>query len=298
MSDDLPPGSVNLEDDGPDLEAPSPAPIAEAAAPPTEAVPAEAEKPAEVEAVEVGGERYVPAAALMAERKQRQELKVRAEKADALEAQVAEMRPYVEFLKANPDILKPREAPRAPEPTGPPAPDAETTSLAQVLDLYKADGSLDTAKAGLIRQLMRDTARAEAAQAVAPYQQQTAQQAAEANFQRVLAVKDASGQSPTVESVRAVWGVMPAQDLANPQVASVMAALALGLDRMRGTQTPVVPPPGSAPLVSESGGGARPRVVLSPLEERIASQRNIKAATWSELTKNHVAGRPTVLEDE
>src|SRR6266446_7224290 len=73
--------------------------------PPT-APPAEDEHP---ESVDVAGKKFVPVAALIGERKQRQALQEKAARVDELEQFAREAKPYVEFLKANPDLLKPKE---------------------------------------------------------------------------------------------------------------------------------------------------------------------------------------------
>jgi hypothetical protein len=125
---------VNLEDE-------TPAAIPEAA---PEAPPAEA-GPAEVDAVEVGGQKYVPVAALIAERAEKKTLKERASVADRAGA----------GKRADAAVCAvPGRASRADEPAAAAGAGATATrggrrslQYAKALDLYKADGNPDIEKA-------------------------------------------------------------------------------------------------------------------------------------------------------
>lgn len=291
MSDELPEGSVNLEDDGPEIPS-APDPVA-AAAPPEP--PAPVAEPEPEESVEINGQRMVPVGALVAERKQRQTLSEKAAQVDQLQEQVRRMAPYVEFLRANPGLMQPPQQRPEPPPSAPQA-DPDAVEAAQLMDFYKADGSLDVEKGAKWLSLQDRRAAHVSREAVRPYQELTAQQKSQSNFQAALTVKDAQGVAPTRESLEAVWRMMPTADTSDPQVAGVMAALALGLDRMKPQPQRVAP--SAPPLVTEgSGGNVKARPVLSALEERVAKERGISAQTWSELTKDHTRGRSVVLED-
>src|SRR5262247_1797426 len=104
---------INVEDDTPEAPAP-PAPVAAApAAPPQEAPP---EDPDEQESVEIQGGKYVPLSALKTVRQENKSLKEKAQQADQLANYYNETKPYVEFLRNNPDLLKPRQqAPAQPQ---------------------------------------------------------------------------------------------------------------------------------------------------------------------------------------
>lgn len=291
------PGVVNVEDDGPAITADDAAeagtPLAAGAeqAPP---VPDD-EAAAEVEAVEVAGKKYVPVGAVIAERKQRQALQQKADRADELERYVNDSRPYVEFLKANPDILKPRQAPPAPVTFGAPADDPQEVALAQTLDLYTPEGKPDTARARTIRTMMTTTAQQIAQQAIGPLHERTHQDQSARNFQIALTVKDADGTSPSQESLLQIWRTMPAHQTADPNVASILALTAIGLDRVTKKKVPAAPV--GAPVVTEGQGGQRPRGTLSQLESNVARERGISDTKWQENTRGWVAGRPTTLED-
>lgn len=291
MSDD---GVVNVEEDGPEIVPEAPPPAAVVAAPETPVPPAEPEdKAAEVDAVEVGGQKYVPLAALKGERRQRQALQEKAAKADQLEAYVADARPYVEFLKNNPDLLKPR--PQAPAAPAEPTHDPQAESLAKTLDLYTADGKPDLARANTLQQLITSTAQSIADKAIGPMHERNHQDQSARNYQIALTVKDADGRSPSPESLTQIWRTMPAHQTADPNVASILALTALGLDRVSKKNPP--PAPAHAPIVTESPGGSVRRPSLSQLEANIARDRGISESKWQELTKGHVAGRPQTLED-
>jgi hypothetical protein len=295
MSDEE--GLVNVEDDTP-AEASAEAPPAAAPAAPAVAEPvvqpAAEDTPAEVESVEVAGKKYVPVGALIGERKQRQALQDRAAKADELEAYVRDARPYVEFLKNNPDLLKPRTAP-APAAPHEPATDPRAEQLAKTLDLYTTDGKPDLARANTLQTLITQTAQAIADKAIGPVQERNAQDQSARNFQIALTVKDADGRSPSQEALTQIWRTMPAHQTADPNVASILALTALGLDRVSRKAAPA--PPAHAPIVTESPGGPARRPSLSALETKIARDRGISDSKWQELTVGHVPGRAAQLED-
>jgi hypothetical protein len=283
---------TNLEDDGPAIEAPAPVAAAEPA-PAEPAAPAEPED----EAVEVAGQRLVPLAALQSARAEAKTLREQAERAVQLEAQWREAQPYVEFLRNNRDLLIQRQQ---PEPTpAPQAPQADPDALeaARLMDFYKPDGTPDTDKGARWLALQEKRAERIADARVRPILQQTAQDQAAINFQRALQIKDANGETPSLESLQAVWQAMPPDLVADQRVAGVLAATALGLDRMRNPRKATVPTPPPALVTENSGGNPRTRPVLSPLEERIASERGISATKWAENTRSYQPGRPAVLED-
>ncbi len=281
----------------PDRQEPSP-PIAPAvpvtppvAEPVTPPISAQDEEPSD--AVDVAGKKYVPVAALIEERKQRQALKEKAARVDELEQFAREAKPYVEFLKANPDLLKPRTAPAAqPEPVA----DPQSELLAKTLDLYTADGKPDLGRAKTIQTLISQTAQQITQQTVAPYQERTAQEQSARNFQVALTVKDASGRTPSPQALATIWRTMPAAQTADPHVASILALTALGLDSVNTKPPPAAP--GQPPLVTEGIAGNHRRVALSDLEKTIARSQGMTEAQWADATKDHQRGRPQTLEDD
>lgn len=296
MSDD---GLLNVEDDLP-AEPPTPPvePTAPVAAVPAEAAPAEPiaepDRPAEVEAVEVGGQKYVPVGALLAERTKRQGLSDRAARADQLEAALRETEPYVRFLKANPGLME-RQQPAAPAAQAEPVPDPQAELLAKTLDLYTPEGKPDIGRAAQLQKVITSEAQRIASQAIAPVHERNYQQQSAQNFQQALTIKDAQGRTPSPEALTQIWRSMPASQTADPQVAMILALTALGLDSV--SKKPAPAPPASAPLVTEGAGGAARRPALSQLERNIAKDRGISETKWTENTAGFVAGRPQTLED-
>jgi len=293
MSDE---GLVNLEEDGPAVEAAFPAEPAAAEAPATEApVEAAAEQPAEVEAVEVAGQRYVPAGVLrelQEERKQRKELQK--QNAD-LDAYARDSRPYVEFLKANPGLINGRQQQAQPAAPQQETADPQTEALAKTLDLYTPEGKPDLARAGTIRQMMTATAQQIAQQTIAPMREESDQTKSARNFQVALGIKSADGRSPSQQALAQIWRTMPASQTADPNVASILALTALGLDSV--STKPLPAAPAQAPLVTEGQGGGPRRPSLSAMEQSIARDRGMKEADWAANTKGFTPGRANQLED-
>src|SRR6266571_8219554 len=246
------------------------------------------------DAVDVAGKKFVPVAALIGERKQRQALQEKAARVDELETFVREAKPYVEFLKANPDLLKPRTTP-APSPTELP-PDPQAELLAKTLDLYTADGKPDLSRANTIRTMMSHTAAQIAQQTVAPYQERSAQEQSARNFQIALTVKDANGRSPSPQALATIWRTMSPLQTADPNVASILALTALGLDSVSAKAPPAAP--GQPAIVTEGISGNTRRPSLSETETRVARSQGMTDAQWAEATKDFTRGRPLALEDD
>jgi hypothetical protein len=290
MSDE---GLINLEDDGPVQPPVSPAPSGEA--PPVaaaEQVPAAPPEEPE-DAVEVGGQKYVPVGAVIAERKARQALQAKAERVDELEKYARDSQPYVEFLKANPGLISGRQ-PAAPTPQ-PEHVDPQTEALAKTLDLYTPEGKPDLARAGTIRQMMTATAQQIAQATIAPIQEESAQTRSARNFQVALQIKDKDGRSPSQAALMQIWRTMPASQTADPNVASILALTALGLDSVHQARPPVAS--ALPPLITEGQGAAPRRASLSSLEQSIARDRGITEAKWAENTKGFAPGKANQLED-
>lgn len=287
MSDELPPGTQSLED-----EPSSPPPAAEPAAP--AAAPPEADKPAEVESVEVGGEKYVPVSALQAERQRRQELQQKAARADELEQFAREAQPYVQFLKANPQVMQPR--PEPPPQTGPPPADPDAIEAAKLYDFYRADGTPDVERGARAVAMMEKRAGRITQQAIQPLQQSSAQEASTRNYALALQMKDADGRTPNPDILRTLWQNLEPRHTADQAVASIMAAAALGMERMTTKSGPA--PPTRDPVVTEPVGAApRQAAPMTELETRVAAHRGADAKRWSEATKGFRANRPSPLED-
>jgi hypothetical protein len=272
---------VNLEDE-------TVAPVAEA---PPEAPPAEA-GPAEVDAVEVGGQKYVPVAALIAERAEKKTLKDRASRADVLEQENAQMRPYAQFLAAHPELMNPQPRQEAPAA---PAVDPKALQIAKALDLYKPDGTPDVDRAATLRQIVREDATEVSRSAVQPYQQTIEQQQSAHNFQNALSIKGASGQTPDPQILQSLWQSVPARLSADKGVAALLHAAALGFGK--GAPATVAPPAGP-PLISEATSSRPGRPTVTSLDEAVAKHRGVSAESMAKLATGFTKGRPSPLEDD
>lgn len=267
------------------------APLAAAAEPAPSAEPES--KPADVDAVEVGGERYVPLSALLAERNARKEAAEKAAKVDALEQYQRQAQPYIDFLKANPHVLQ-QQKPQ-PEPAKPSA-DPDALEAAKLMDFYQSDGQPDMARGAKWLELQDRRAARVADQRMQPLAQLSARDRSQQNLNFAAQIKDPEGNTPSLQSLQTIWAAMPAEYTADPNVASVLAVTALGLDRMG--RKPGPKPPSQGPVVTESLGAApSPRAILSELDRRVIAQRGLTEEKWQERTKGFKAGRPSPLED-
>lgn len=288
MSDE---GLMNLEDDGPEPVAD----VAPADVAPVEAAPdAPVADPDEADAVDIGGQKAVPLAVVKELREKVRNLSEKAQKADALEAWQRENEPALRFLQNNRDLLIQRAEP----PAAAPSIDPDAREAALLMDFYKPDGSPDDERGAKWLALQEKRANRVAEAQMAPIRQRTQMDQATANYNLARQVKDANGESPSDASLQAIWRQMPPELVADPSVAGVMAALALGLDRLNGPKRgPVVPMPPPALMTEPSGGHPKARPSLSPLEERIAADRGVSQTKWQENTRGYQPGRAMTLED-
>ena len=303
MSDE---GLINVEDDAPTpVEALTPQEPASDAAPeqPDPAVEAQ-DQPASVDAVEVGGQRYAPIAALKAEREKRQALEPLARRAQELEAWQQQNAPYIEFLRANPDFL--RQQQRQPDPVPAPAVpqvDPAHVELAQSLDLYDQNGNPDVARAAKIQAVMAKTAETQARQLVQPFEDQRVQAKAVEGYQYLASLKHADGTPIDRQVVDFIWQQASQepngmQTLGNPQSVAGLALMALGADAQWKARTPAAPAKPAPPVFTEgSGGNPRSAPTVSAMEERVAKERGMTAAAWSENLRGFKPGATNVLED-
>lgn len=268
--------------------------------------PAEpANEPAEVEAVEVGGSKYVPLKAVLAARQKEKDATRQAQeattRAQQLEQQYAQIAPYAEILRQNPDLLRPRtaEAPRTPAAE---TDDPDLVQLATDLDLYDpTTGKPDTKKAARLTQVFEKRADVRAQQAVEPLQQRALQAQVQQNYATALNVKLPDGRQVDKAVLDDLW-VQAAREpgglatLADPKSVAALTLMAMGATAFRTPQA--VAPPSQPALVSEpSGGVPRARPYLSRLEENIAKDKGVSAQKWAENLKGYTKGAPSALED-
>ena len=287
--------SEDLDVVDPDIAPPAPDPAPAADPAPEPAPPAEDEIP---EAVEVQpGVRVVPVSVVQALRNELKALKPQAQRAQELEQQVNQYRPYAEFLQQNQHLLHP------PQPAPAPVAQADDPALveyARTLDLYTADGRPDTGRAQKLRDMTRQEAQAIAQQTVAPMQEATHAQAAAQNLQWMTSLKDANGQPLEeqfiIETVRSVYGNMSRTEaiktLADPNVAQVLANTAMGRQAMSKPFRPAPVAPSAAPLHVEAAGGNAPIQVSDTHTKRLG----IGQADYVDRAKSYQPGKSNVLE--
>ena len=271
--------------------------------PPPEPVPAPVEPPApeppadpdEAAAIDVQGGKHVPLAALKAVREENKVLREKAGRVDQLTQRVAELTPYEQFLKANPQLTQ-REAP-VPAPVNP-ANDPELVRIAKLQDYYKQDGTLNLDRASEYRETLQGMARNIAQQMVQPIQARSENERATANYRQTLAVKSPDGRSPNKATVDYLYSNLPTNLTSDPGVAQLITAAAFGLDTLGGQMPPAPTPPGRPPVHTEGAGNVpnKPQRAVSELETRIVGDR-MKPETYQKLTADFRPGRTNVLED-
>jgi hypothetical protein len=242
-----------------------------------------------------------PIAAIVALRKEVQSLKPLAQKAQQLEQELNEARPYAEFLRANPQLLQRSEP--TPQPQVQPQDDPELIELAKTLELYNPQtGQPDTARAAKIRDFNQKTAQQIAQQAIAPVQERTYEQQAAQNLHNIAnTYRDADGRTIETEyltkAVQTITASLPKNEalrvLADPTVAQVVGLVAQGL-QAQGRKTPPKAPD-APPLHIESAGGATD-VPLSDGSRRLARMVGRSEKEWTESAKRYVPGRSNSLE--
>lgn len=249
--------------------------------------------------MEVGGQQYVPLAALKEERQKRQALEPKAARVDELETYFQQKQPVLSLIEQYPDLLR-RPEPVAPPPD--PQADPEALEAAQLMDFYTAEGKPDVAKGAKWLALQDRRANRITQQAVQPITQQTLQERANANFQLALQVKDAAGRPINQQALRAVWQQVANSPngvaiLADKQAAAFVASAAHGAMALANAQ-PEIAPPAKAPIVTETPGapGGR-RAPISELESQMAKERGKNNDQWASLLRGHQPGRPNVVED-
>lgn len=279
-------------------------PVETPAQPPQETAGAEHVQPTGddvPEAVEVApGQRMVPVGVLKAVR---EELKTRpkAEDLAALQRQLDESKPYVEFLKNHPHLLNP---PAPPEPARvEPQDDPALVELARTLELYDAQtGKPDTARAEKIRNLTRSEAQQIARSEMAPVQERTYQTQAEANVQQILhTTKTADGAPLEAEyltaAIKSIAAQLPKGEafkiLADPAVANVVRLTALGLQAQGKKSAPAAP---QAEVLHRESAGGSGDVPMSDGSRRLARMTGRTEKDWQDAAKRYVPNRANPLE--
>lgn len=255
--------------------------------------------------VDLGGakQKVVPVGVVAAERKRAREsvetkykgeiegLKAKADKADKLEADLAQLRPYLEHLQQHPELMKKEETPEIAK-----IGDEEAERFARHYELYSAQG-LDLARAKrIIADQRADTRRVatEAAQeAVRPLAATSATQMSRQNF--VWAAQEAQKRGIDPNVVAQTWSQVPAELSQHPEVAQLLLRASIGDAVFTGKAQPGAPR--VEPIFSESPGGQRQTYQISPLEQKIAQGAGIKESDWTKAAQAYQPDAVNSLED-
>jgi hypothetical protein len=282
-----------------DLETPTPPPAEPtppaqpAAPPPPAAPPAPPPDPDESQAVDVGGEKMVPLAAVKAVRAENKVLKDKAAKADELAGYVNQVKPYIDVLQANPSLM---QGPQ-PKPAAPVDADPDLVEIAQSLDYYQQDGKPDLARAAKHQKILQREAHKIAQQMVQPVARQTATQQSQANFVRFANQALPNGQKVDQQLLAKYWQSLPAEMTADPRVGMVAYNLAYAEQMQNNGLPPQPPPPVNPPLVTENIGPAPRSKPMTAIEKMVTAARGISDSKYQELTTGFTPGRPSSLED-
>lgn len=301
MSDEIAPGSVSLEepetlDDqaaitGPDLSA-----------------PVEEEEPAgTITASE--HVKFVPFGAVKEERAKRQELaktnealsarlaeaQAKADQWDRMRPAVEQAMPLIDKLRGRADLLaqldKPPVAPAAP--AGPLTPQ-DAIDFAKDMDLYTPEGTPDVERAQRLAARQEAIAATQAQRMVAPYEaQNVAHQSAQMRAQ-IAQMKDANGDTVPAQVLDLLWGAVPPELSARPEVASVLYYAAKGY----ASHTTKGGPPMPSPVVPTEGLGPNRTgaPTLSAMDERVMKAAGMSRKEFTEASARFTPGTHTVLE--
>jgi hypothetical protein len=275
------------------LEDPTPAPPADPITPPAE--PVVPTDPDEAQAIEVQGGKMVPLAALKAAREEAKQGKEAIGRVQQLEQELAQARPYQQFVQANPGVLAPAQAP-AP-PVSPDA-DPELVELARSLDYIKVDGSPDLERAAKHQKIIQKQAEKIAQRMVEPVALGHAQQMSNTNWSVIVQQKMPNGQPVDAKILGEFWQHMPVDKTADPRVAAMIRDLAY-TEQMRRNPLPNTPPPPNAPPIHTEnlGRGPAPATRMTPTERGVAAQRGMTDEKYGKLTSDFTPGRMNPLED-
>lgn len=176
----------------------------------------------------------------------------------------------------------------------------EAERFARHYELYTPTGlDLNRAKRLIAdnRKEMAKVARQVAEEAVAPMRQTTALQASRQNFVWAASQRRADGQ-PLVspETLAKQWANFPHELTADPQVARVVLAAAIGESLISG-HLPIQAPE-QEPVATEPPGGARYTMPqISAVEQRVARAAGLSEKQYAETAKLYQPGAINTLGD-
>lgn len=189
------------------------------------------------------GSDVVPLATMLRERDRaakKAEAKIRAEmeaKYGHIAQQVEAIKPYAEFIRQHPEIIEQAQQGTRPSrvETEQPVNDQEALELAKDEGWYTDAGQFDVARAQRALQRIQKLAQREAAKVTAPIRQQTVEGQASVMRQHIQGMRDKTGAPiATKESFDWIFNLLPAELVANKEVAFVAAMAAAGMDKFSG----------------------------------------------------------------
>jgi hypothetical protein len=308
---ELAPGSLSLDDTYESQvqpEAPPPAPEATAT---TEQTPPVQEDPEPEGTVEIPQGKVVPLAALQGERAAKREADAARQRAEAeandlkqklgaIQNEWNQVQPLIQQLRAGqiPPQLQPKDP---PPPSAGPLSEQEAIEYARDLDLFKPDGTPDTARAQRLASRQAAISQKSAQAEVQPLKELTAQQRSNAYFQHYANMKDKAGQ-PIVDPqiLLDVWRWAPAELSSQEKVAQVLFNQAVAQSVMNGkyrgfaVQAATPPPP---PVHSEGlGGGAPGKTEPTAFDRRAMEAANLSQKDYTEIASRFKPGERNSLE--
>jgi hypothetical protein len=162
-----------------------------------------------------------------------------------VEQQIAEIQPYVQAIRDNPELIDQINRGTRPSRSTPqPEDDQEARDTAEDLGLYTADNRLDIARARRILDRAVSNAEKKLEGRLRRTEQTTVQAQADVMRQRLYTLKDKDGVTPMAsrESMDEMLKVLPAELVAQPNVAFFVALAAAGFDKYNGRRPQVVEP--------------------------------------------------------
>ena len=225
-------------------------------------------------------------------------LKVKAARADQLEADLGAVRPHVEYLQQNPHLMKRDEAPELQKVS-----DEEAERFARQYELYGPSG-LDLGRAKRIiadqHATIKRVATEAAQEAVGPIKQGTHVQQARQNFAWAAQQRGPDGRplvDPTVLSQVFAYAIQQNPEYAaDPTNAAALLRVAIGEQVMSGKTVPAAPI--HEPLFSEAPGGRRGgEYQISEVEKRMASVTGVSEADWAKRAQGYQPDADNVLGD-
>jgi hypothetical protein len=282
------PMSENTTPQTPPVDDPEPEGIFE-----VEAKPGEKRKVVEVGVVAAERKRVREATAEKLT-KEFEPLKQKAEQFDRLQADVQAMQPYIEHLKAHPELMKQSQPPEIQQ-----VGDEEAERYARHYELYTAQGlDLNRAKRMIAdnRAEMRRVAQETAQEVVKPYAQSSDVQASRQNFLWAAQQKDGQNR-PLVDPafLAEEWSKVPAELTARPEVAQVILNAAIGQAARAGKLPPAAPT--NEPVFSEPSGGRSAPYQISTLEQRVARNIGLSDSDWTKSAQTYKPDAINVLGD-